>query len=303
MDKSATKREVPESCNLTHPRWTSPNPYSTYRIGLCGFRIQGSRQLAASLSEAVQAAFDTANAGRLLLLPGRWKRRNPWPNVDEIAAIASDAKLPILFETTEGEWPLYTAVSDRGKRLPLRLYQRFANCKEAKPEAVQKLANDCNMTGIRVVHLGGVTLGVLICGENNIIANRQDNKNEAYVRHGIAPNLFRDVRLIFNGAHSKMGEWGKLDRRFEFLSAEKRWFFFAANNVGRTWGSSTLRVYYNGQKVATSAGLDNRNATNGGKSWNVTLSGQRHPICATIASSNDDRCKLLTLDIPAKLLR
>jgi hypothetical protein len=31
---------------------------STYRIGLCGFRIRGNRQLGPSLSQAVQVAFD-----------------------------------------------------------------------------------------------------------------------------------------------------------------------------------------------------------------------------------------------------
>jgi hypothetical protein len=312
VNKSGKKQEAAQclSCNETHLQRTPIDVESTCRLGLCGFRICGNRQLVPSLSRAVQAAFNKTHHGqKLLVLPGRW---GPWPIVDEIAGVARDAKLHILFETeTKESAPhgVYTAVSHTGKLLPLKLYQRFWNCKNATPERVQILINECNSTGMRVVHLGAFTLGLLICGENNVIANRQADDNRAYVRHDLASKLFRGVRLIFNGAHDKMGEWGKLERRFEFLSKRKRWLFYATNNRGKNWGKSTLRIYYDGCKIATSIGPDSNGAAaaevNGSISWNVTLKGQgrKYQIPAALVTSNDDRCRILTLDIPGKLLR
>jgi hypothetical protein len=303
VNKSGKQEATPPlSFNKTHLQQTSIDLESTYRLGVCGFRIRGNRKLVRSLSEAVGKAFNRADVHKLLLLPGHRKKKY-WPTADEIAGVAKAEKLPILFETMEGaSKPFYTAVSRTGKRLRLEVYQRFSTCKEAKPVAVKELVDECNPRGMRVVHIGDFTLGLLICGENNVLANKQDDYNRAYVRHGPFSNLFPGIRLIFNGAHTKMGEWGKLERRFEFLSANKRWFFYATNNDQKTWGSSTLRIYYDGCKIATSIGPASTEV-NRDISWNVTLKGQKYQIPAAVVTSKDDRCRILTLDIPRKLFR
>ncbi len=91
-----------------------------------------------------------------------------------------------------------------------------------------------------------------------------------------------------------MGEWGKLERRFESLSANKRWFFYATNNRGKSWGSSTLRAYYDGYKIATSAGRPE---------FTAPLKGQRRGIPAALVTSKNNRVRILTLDIPGNLLQ
>jgi hypothetical protein len=93
-----------------------------------------------------------------------------------------------------------------------------------------------------------------------------------------------------------MGEWGKLQERFRFLSQKKRWVFFATNNAGkaengrliagRNWGSSLLRVYYDGEELKMA------------KSNAAGISGK--DLIRT-TTSDDGRCRIVTLDIPNRL--
>jgi hypothetical protein len=41
---------------------------------------------------------------------------------------------------------------------------------------------------------------------------------------------------------------------------------------------------------------------NAGISWIVTLKGQKYQILAALVTSKDDRCRILTLDIPGKFI-
>ncbi len=206
MNETGRQRTIPPSSNKTHRQRAPVDADSTYRIGLCGFRISGKRQLVPSLKEAVLAAFSGADREKLLLLPGRWKCgrwecRNSWPTVDQIAEVALAAKVPILFETIGATpRPFYTAVSDTGRKLPIKLYQQFCDCKNATKDAVAGLVKECDPKELRAVHLGGLTLGLLICGENNVLANKQSEGNRAYIRHSpdsTAASLFPRVQIIF----------------------------------------------------------------------------------------------------------
>ena len=198
------------------------------------------------------------------------------------------------------------------KRCPLELYQQFPDSKRATPDAVWNLLTQCDRKAKdgRVVCIGGIAIGLLICGENNILANKQKEENRAYVRHFPAANLFQGVRVLFNGAHTSMGEWGKIERRFEFLSSEKRWLLYATNNKKKNWGSSAVRVYYDGCNVATSNAPTSKSGVttgqNGRITWSVPLKRSREKkfqIPAALVTSKDNRCIILTLDIPAKLLQ
>lgn len=279
------------SHNLTHLHHEPIGIQSTCRIGVGGLRTRGnSRGLTSSLREAALLAFDKFVGPKLLLMAGYL---GFWPaSVDDVVLVAQDAHVPILFETKQrSPKAAYMAVLPNGQRLPLKIYQKFATSKDAnrQPELVRELVKQCGKNGERTIHICGITLGLLICGENNVLSNEQSNRSEPnrpYVRFHAGLNLFGDLRLVFNGAHTKMGNWGKLERRFEFLSSGERWALYATNNSTEDWGASTLRAYYNGFRIATSEGPE--------------------PNCevpASILTSKNDRCRILTLDIPGSLLQ
>lgn len=279
------KTTQPRSLNQTYRNHEPINIQSTCRIGVCGLRLCGnSRGRMASLRAVVLKSFADHVGPKLLLMSGR---SDFWPtNVGSMARIACDARVPILFQS-ETSPKAYVAVSSSGERLPLEIYQTFATSKDTgrKPQLVHELVKQCAKGGERTIYIGGLALGLLICGENNLLANKQSRRNRGYIRFNAALNVFERLRLIFNGAHTKMGNWGKLERRFEFLSAGKRWALYATNNDRKEWGASTLRAYYNGSRIATSEAIE-RNCD----------------VPAFLDTSDDDRCRILILDIPGSLL-
>jgi hypothetical protein len=284
----------PRSHNLTHLHYEPIDIQATYRIGICGLRIPGnSKELTSALREVALKSFGTdVNPKKLMLMAGRLAcgHGSGWPTaVRDIAQIAVDARVPILFELeSPPNVAGYTAVLPNGERLALEIYQLFAKseCANRHPELVEELLRQCGRAGERSIHICGITLGLLICGENNVLANEQGKGNRPYVRFHGGSTLFPHLRLIFNGAHTKMGNWGKLERRFEFLSSGKRWALYATNNGKGEWGASTLRAYYDGSRIATSKGPE---------------PNCRVPAC--ICTSKNDRCRILTLDIPGSDLQ
>jgi hypothetical protein len=286
----------PPSLNRTYRHHEPIEAGSTCRIGVCGFRTCGtSQELTYALKEAALNAFGTFAGPKLLLLAGSL---HSWPtSVNEIRRIARAAHVPILFECEIQGRAAYMAVPAKGRQLPLKIYQLFIDSNQAnrEPGRVEELIGQCKKDGKRTIHISGITLGLLVCGENNVLANKQGDTsqvNRAYVRGHDGSNLFRHLRLIFNGAHTKMGEFGKLKRRFEFLSSGRRWALYATNNKRansekeQEWGVSTLQAYYNGSRIATSEGPD--------------------PNCkvpTSIFTSGNDQCRILTLDIAGHLLR
>jgi hypothetical protein len=119
VNKSEKRQEATHlPYNETHVRRSDIDLKCTYRLGICGFRIRGDRQLVPALREAVHMAFREADGRKLLLLPGHWKS---WPTLDEIAGIAKGAELPILFETSgDATKAFFAGISRTGKRLPLK---------------------------------------------------------------------------------------------------------------------------------------------------------------------------------------
>jgi hypothetical protein len=90
--------------------------------------------------------------------------------------------------------------------LPIEIHQRFVNSAQADadPGMVAELVADCGPGRERTV--------------------------------------FEEVRVVFNGGHSTMGNWGKMDERFKYLSRERRWAFYATNCGNNGWGRSTVRA-------------------------------------------------------------
>ncbi len=226
--------------------------HAPYRVAALSFRNELSRsQHLTSLERAICKIFDGFKGTRVALLPGRLglpkRRASPDPSWDqEVANILLKHDVNALFETRNG---LYRGVEMGVGDLGLAISQSIQFSKEATPEIVQALLNRCEQNGERSISLAGLSIGLLICGENNILSNEQANENKVSIRHGLAKQLFGHVQIVFNGAHTVMGNWGKLERRFEFLSGRSRIALYATNNTKSSWGSS-VRIYQGGKKIA-----------------------------------------------------
>jgi len=165
--------------------------------------------------------------------------------------------------------------------------QRFATSRDASRAIVEEVLTECAPGGIRSFTVGGLSAGILICGENNILVNQQSQGNRCRgVRHFPRTRLFAHVGLIHNGAHTLMGNWGKLNARFEWLSRGRRIATYATNNDGRSWGRA-LRFFYDGRRLA-----DGDSAT--------SEPGLHCLICADEAR---DRYRAVVADISLELLR
>jgi hypothetical protein len=210
-----------------------------------------------------------------------------WPrDRRHVLAIAREHGFAVLFESRDGgQGPCYLAFDPATGSVSEPIYQRFATSSDASEEAVRELLEECRPGGGRTLHLSGVDVGVLVCGENNVLYNEQTVGNRVSVRHGLAESLFDHVPVILNGAHTVMGNWGKLERRFEFLSRGGRFVFYVTNNDSSAWGRC-VRVYHNGARLADGNGANN-------VPEGVTI--RHHP-------APDDSYRLVTVDVVGSLL-
>ncbi len=78
---------------------------------------------------------------------------------------------------------------------------------------------------------------VLQCGEVNIIKNIQKENNRPVFRLQNRVdlekrffNLLNSVDLVLNPVHTPMGNQGKMEKRREMLSANKRYYFSTSNS-------------------------------------------------------------------------
>lgn len=229
----------------------------TYRIAVIGFWWE-THALSGVIDHAYGQIFDGhPGPQKIALHAGRVEGPPPWPaGPEKVSEAASMHKVSVLFETmVQADRAAYQAYDSRKGALPVEIYQRFADSKEANanPAMVAELIEDCAPGRERTINLGGLRVGLLICGENNVLTNDQNDGNRAFVRHQPDAKLFEGVPVIFNGAHNPMGNWSKIDQRLKLLSEHQRWAFYATNCENYSWGSSTVRGYYNGALVADSS--------------------------------------------------
>jgi hypothetical protein len=254
MNGSGRERDLElESTNDTSTFDRAP-PDERIRIALFATRRAPERELVAALDELMAKVFLGFSGRRLALLPGVhcFTRPSPWPSsrglVDDLLAQHRAAG---LFEAREPDrQKAYFAYDPRaGGKLPVVIRQRFTTS-DAEKDRVLSTVEACR-TGQRNVVIGGVPVGLLVCGENNVLANVQTEENRVVVRYVGGRDLFpSELKVILNGAHTPMGNWGKMEKRFEWLSRSGRWAFFATN-VDRPWGRGELRAYFDGKLVAS----------------------------------------------------
>jgi len=224
-------------------------PTEQVRIVLLSTREAGEVRVATSIKNVLQIAFAGAGRRRVVLFPGaQISRGHRWPSSrDVVEEMLADEGAAGLFEArTEGvERAYYAFDPNAGGRLDVTIHQTFATAHEANENKVRELLDACR-TGQRTIVVGGIPIGLLVCGENNVLSNVQAEGNRVAVRHLGGSKIFTDTRVVLNGAHTRMGSWGKLERRFEWLSRRGGWAFFNTN-INGAWGRSELRAYFDGE--------------------------------------------------------
>jgi len=272
---------------------------ASIRLAILTLRGSTTEEVSGAFKAAVPQVFGSFEGRRILLLPGvrfkktrrTSKKMHPvWPlHPDDVVPVLSKSGVAALFESYDEDGRAYRAFEPGKGLLPVEIRQVFATSEEANKhrEKVADLVTDCNPGGERTIVVGGLPIGLLVCGENNILANRQSKGNEAYIRHNLKGALFPHLKVVFNGAHTPMGNWGKLERRFEYLSRDNRWVFYATNTERTSWGRSVLRAYYNGRLIADSEAVRVRDM---------------RPVAGGLVDGGED-FRALWFEIPGKMLR
>lgn len=265
---------------------------STYRIGVLGFWNAKPSDLSGVLDDAFARIFADHAGPRLALLSGAIFQGKGWPtSAEEVTDAAGRYGVAALFEApTESGDLAYRAYTPAGGLLPVKIHQRLMSAADesVRPELISELIAEFGDGGDRTVNLSGLPIGLLICSENNVLVSEPAEGSGAYIRHETEADLFSHVRVIFNGAHTTMDTWGKLEPRFEYLSTSRRWLFYATNCDGASWGRSSLRAYYNGAKIADS---------HDGPQPECPV-----PADLVVDDGPVDRFRALRLDIPGHLL-
>lgn len=121
----------------------------------------------------------------------------------------------------------------------------------------------------RSFNVKGKNCLVLQCGEINIIKNLQKEGNRPIFRHYQRKdleerfyNLINSSDIILNPIHTPMGNQGKMKKRREFLSADKKYYFSVSQNGKMerqdnifeiSMDSSCLQYsFYNGMSIGAS---------------------------------------------------
>lgn len=225
---------------------------SPVRVAVFSLRHGTQETEHAALADALAAARIAWESELLVLLPGYgkfWHR-----DVQNVTRLAERHKAQLLFESSTEGTPKFMGF-DLTSTLHISPHtQVFATSGDANknPSKVTRLLDACEPGGGRRFYLAGLDIGLLVCGENNLLVNLQAEGNRcAGVRAHPGRNLFTDAAIIHNGAHTIMGNWSKLNARFEWLSKEGRLVTYATNNdkPQSPWRRA-VRVYFDGQRIA-----------------------------------------------------
>ncbi len=124
--------------------------------------------------------------------------------------------------------------------------QLFAQGAEVTHSKAAELA-EALAGGKRIIEVSDRTIGVLLCGENNFLRNSREEYYEPAARFpGIEWPFGYDV--LVNPAHTSMGQWNLLHKRFAYLSQAGRSLLYCTNNSHSSWQTS-LCVYQDSKKI------------------------------------------------------
>lgn len=232
-------------------------PKQPLRVAVVSLRAAGARLEKRALRQAVAATREDYEGPLLCLFPGvsaHWSS-----NPDTFRTVLLRHRASALAELSFPEGARYVGLdASNGDFLPQRVRQRLASGSDATrhPELVDRILAECEPGGPRRFVLEGVEVGVLVCGENNLLQSRQGLGNECSgIRHHSGASLLPGSDIVLNGAHTIMGNWDKLNKRFAWISRDPRLLVYTTNNTNKhAWGTA-IRVFYDGRRVADGAGV------------------------------------------------
>lgn len=176
----------------------------TVRVAVVTLWGADSDAVTGGFETAMPRMFDGFPGRKLLLLPGvhlpQPDTKHPWPlRPSDVTSVLERHGVAALFET------YFDGVADIERRTyvawepgqPVDQWwvggaQKFATAREGNRNkaVIEKLVQGCQPGGERTVAVGGLAVGLLVCGENNVLANRQKTGNTVYIRHGLPGRLF-----------------------------------------------------------------------------------------------------------------
>lgn len=109
--------------------------------------------------------------------------------------------------------------------------QLFATSSQAKRNVIEPLLE--RLEEKRLVNIDGNACRLVICGENNMLMNKQSDANRVSFRISDLDSRFQDIftktDVFLNPAHTPMGNLGKMRKRWGYLSTGGRLCVFTTN--------------------------------------------------------------------------
>jgi hypothetical protein len=186
----------------------------------------------------------------LLVLPGNFVNKSIIKkDGDWVKAFADERGISVIYESflnkkyEDNHYAFHSKACDKNTEK-----QKFATSTQVDADQglYTSLINEIE-DGKRTFEVKKVKFGVIICGENNILKNLQSKYNQ--VRWRFHPPKDWKAKVILNLSHNTMGNWNKLNKRFEFLSRKYGWAIYLTNSSKKDFGKSSLRVYKAGKEV------------------------------------------------------
>jgi hypothetical protein len=199
--------------------------------------------------EAVETAVQISQQHHtdLLILPG--SSLGPCKiNGDFLQLLSDSTGVPILAET-EDTYYFRPYKQSKGPFI-----QHFFTSGDATEHRVREVIDELR-TGQRIIKNNNIRIGILLCGENNILRNVRANDNHPEPRYSNIGWPF-DYDILVNPAHTNMRQWNLLHKRFAYFSKRNRIAIHCANNINKSW-RTTLCVYRN-EKLVTMGDFDNK---------------------------------------------
>jgi hypothetical protein len=158
--------------------------------------------------------------------------------------------------------------------------QQFKSGKPANKklvEKVEKLLDEFEQT--RVVEANGKKIGVLLCGENNILQNSHKTNTGPKPRGTDKSWPFSAYDILVNPSHTIMGQWNLLHERFSYFSEGQKTLLYCTNNTNKSAWKSSLCIYQDSLPV---------------------IMGDMKLLAdfATIQTKVEHNWRLITIDIP-----
>lgn len=147
-----------------------------------------------------------------------------------------------------------------GKLISLYTNQLFTQSSdiEGNYELADRLLHEFETN--RIIKIKGDSILIIQCGEINILKNIQSEENRVEFRLSDNKTLtdrfnkiLKGTKIILNPSHTPMGNQGKMQKRREFLSKDKRYYFSTCNtkvDSNNLELKSLQYAFYNGESLS-----------------------------------------------------